>query len=194
MKIQLVALNEPLLLKAFQNIEDELDGDNIEAIDGDILLVETDALVSPANSFGFMDGGIDMAYSLFYGWDVQHVLQEIIRENHEGELFVGQAAIVALPDVGTATNLISAPTMRVPTVLPKDTINPYLATRAALRLAVQSKMDSIAFPGMGTGCGRVSAKVAERQMLQAIIDVRSNVRFPVTLQRAIESHINLIGD
>lgn len=26
--------------------------------------------VSPANSFGFMDGGIDMAYSLHFGWQL----------------------------------------------------------------------------------------------------------------------------
>lgn len=26
--------------------------------------------VSPANSFGFMDGGIDMAYSLHFGWQM----------------------------------------------------------------------------------------------------------------------------
>ena len=27
-----------------------------------------DAIVSPANSFGFMDGGIDYAYSDHFGW------------------------------------------------------------------------------------------------------------------------------
>lgn len=26
--------------------------------------------VSPANSFGFMDGGIDLAYSLHFGWQM----------------------------------------------------------------------------------------------------------------------------
>lgn len=26
--------------------------------------------VSPANSFGFMDGGIDMAYSVHFGWQM----------------------------------------------------------------------------------------------------------------------------
>ena len=28
-----------------------------------------DAFVSPANSFGFMNGGVDLAYSDHYGWD-----------------------------------------------------------------------------------------------------------------------------
>jgi len=29
-----------------------------------------DFQVSPANSFGFMDGGIDMAYSSRFGWQM----------------------------------------------------------------------------------------------------------------------------
>ena len=29
-----------------------------------------DAIVSPANSFGFMDGGIDMVYSKRFGWQM----------------------------------------------------------------------------------------------------------------------------
>ena len=33
--------------------------------------VKADAIVSPANSFGFMDGGIDMVYTKRFGWGVQ---------------------------------------------------------------------------------------------------------------------------
>ena len=29
-----------------------------------------DAIVSPANSFGFMDGGIDYCYSEHFGWQM----------------------------------------------------------------------------------------------------------------------------
>jgi hypothetical protein len=35
---------------------------------GDIFGEPADAIVSPANSFSFMDGGIDLAYSLRFGW------------------------------------------------------------------------------------------------------------------------------
>lgn len=38
---------------------------------GSIFEVACDALVSPANSFGYMDGGLDMAISRFFGWHVQ---------------------------------------------------------------------------------------------------------------------------
>lgn len=72
-----------------------------------------DMIVSPANSFGFMDGGIDYWYSVFFGWHLQDQVQASIRTHHQGELLVGQAFSVA-------TNhkqfpwLICAPTMRLP--------------------------------------------------------------------------------
>ena len=58
---------------------------------GSILDLKCDAVVSPANSFGFMDGGIDMAYSQHFGWHVQERLQELIRQQHHGELLVGRS-------------------------------------------------------------------------------------------------------
>ena len=36
-------------------------------VEGDILEGQFDAVVSPANSFGFMDGGIDLAYRRYFG-------------------------------------------------------------------------------------------------------------------------------
>src|SRR5437899_8599447 len=61
---------------------------------GSILDLSVDAVVSPANSFGFMDGGIDHRYSHHFGWEVQDRLQELIRTRHHGELLVGAAEIV----------------------------------------------------------------------------------------------------
>jgi len=40
--------------------------DGIKIIEGDILVGTADAVVSPANSFGYMDGGIDLAYRKFF--------------------------------------------------------------------------------------------------------------------------------
>ena len=89
---------------------------------GSIFDLSCDAVVSPANSFGFMDGGIDMLYTQYFGWQVQERLQEAIRERHHGELLVGQAEIVETdnPDLPF---LIAAPTMRVPMIL-RDSVTP----------------------------------------------------------------------
>lgn len=65
---------------------------------GDIFAEDADAVVSPANSFGFMDGGIDLAYSERFGWGLQARLQRHIAEHHLGELPVGQAVIVETLD------------------------------------------------------------------------------------------------
>ena len=105
---------------------------NVTVHRGSILDLRVDAVVSPANSFGFMDGGIDHLYSDCFGWDVQRRLQDIIRARHHGQLQVGVADIVEtrhprIPFV------IAAPTMRVPMIL-ADSVNPYLAARAALLL------------------------------------------------------------
>jgi O-acetyl-ADP-ribose deacetylase (regulator of RNase III) len=75
---------------------------------GDILDEPADAIVSPANSFGFMDGGVDLAYSLRFGWHVEERLRELLRSDHGGELVIGQAVILETGDAQFPL-LISAP-------------------------------------------------------------------------------------
>lgn len=70
---------------------------NVWIHEGDILANKADAILSPANSFGFMDGGIDLAYSNFFGWDLQDRLQETLRREHAGELPVGGAVVTPTP-------------------------------------------------------------------------------------------------
>ncbi len=171
---------------------------------GNILDVPSDAVVSPANSFGFMDGGIDMHYSRHFGWGLQTKLRTAILEKHHGELLVGQAEIVETGDMAHPF-LIAAPTMRVPMVLGDKTIHPYLATRAVLRLLKSGRFASgenisdhvatVSFPGMGTGVGRVPPAVCARQMRQAIEDVLIHpVRLPTSWAEASENHQLLYTD
>lgn len=147
---------------------------------GSIFDLSCDAVVSPANSYGFMDGGIDMLYSEVFGWDVQERLQAVIREKHHGELLVGAAEIVET-NYPTLPFLIAAPTMRVPMIL-QHSVNPYLAARAVLLLVkhgtfthgrnagkpVADFVNSIAFPGLGTGVGRIGPNTCARQVRAAI--------------------------
>lgn len=88
MNIVLAAV-EPPLADAWEQFCGDLDF--VTVYRGSILNVDCDAVVSPANSYGFMDGGIDMLYSRHFGWDVQARLQAAIRERHDGELLVGTA-------------------------------------------------------------------------------------------------------
>ncbi len=174
---------------------------------GSIFDLSCDAVVSPANSFGFMDGGIDMLYSQYFGWQVQERVQKAIRTQHHGELLVGQAEIVETdnPDLPF---LIAAPTMRVPMIL-RDSVNPYLAARAALLLVkhgtfdsgtyagekIADFVDSIAFPGLGTGVGQVGPNTCAHQVRAAIKDVLlAQGEFPVSWADAQARHQRLYTD
>jgi O-acetyl-ADP-ribose deacetylase (regulator of RNase III) len=146
---------------------------NVHISGGDIFepAVQADAIVSPANSFGYMDGGIDLVYLGRFGWQLQERLQSHLREQHDGELPVGQAAIVETLDPGLPY-LISAPTMRVPMDVSR-TPNAYLAFRAAIRAAKshaggkRRQIRSILCPGLCTAIGRMQPEVAARQMATA---------------------------
>ncbi len=170
---------------------------------GSIFEVQCDALVSPANSFGFMDGGLDMAISQFFGWHVQERLQRLIQTKHHGELLVGAAEIVET-DHPRIPYVISAPTMRVPMIL-KDTVAVYLAIRAILLLvkygcfedgaAIADKVKVVALPGMGTGVGQVPPAIFARQMKKAAEDViEEKRRFPGSWWEAAEQHQALYSD
>lgn len=179
-------------VKAFDSFA--VPGVEVEIHHDNILNLSAECIVSPANSYGFMDGGIDLAYINHFGWDVQRQLQTLIRHRPMQELLVGEALTV---DTGHESfpNLIAAPTMRVPMILPLDTVNPYLATRAAL--AEATHCESIAFPGMGTGVGRVPLDVCAKQMRQAIDDHfgrRSVYAFPGSWHIAQTRHQLLYGD
>lgn len=157
-----------------------------EAHHGSIFDYPADAIVSPANSFGFMDGGIDLAYSERFGWDVQDSLQETIRRLPCGELLIGQAVSLALERKDFAW-LISAPTMRVPMVIP-DPNHVRIATRAAVREAMRLELTSVAIPGMGAGSGKVLPVWVAHMMKAGIEDALNPKPFPRSLNVAIAHH------
>jgi O-acetyl-ADP-ribose deacetylase (regulator of RNase III) len=142
---------------------------------GDIFGVKADAIISPANSFGFMDGGIDLAYSRRFGWQLQERLQELLRQEYEGELPVGMAVLLETGD-SELPYLISAPTMRAPTNV-SDTLNAYLAFRAALRVIQKhnaqfpDSIQSVLCPGLATATGEMPVEICAKQMHAAYIQV-----------------------
>ncbi len=169
MKIILSAI-EPKLINAWKEFFSE--EESVHIIESDITTLACDAIVSPANSFGFMDGGLDYALSVRFGWDLEKKLQQRIKELPEGELLVGQALLLETGDT-QVPYLISAPTMRVPTNFNIDTsVNAYLAMKATLIVATrEEKISSVAVPGLCTGVGRMQPMIAARQMYQAYKEI-----------------------
>ena len=168
-KLILVA-PEALLYEAFCESFDPLP--NVEVIHNYFeWLTEFDCLVSPANSFGMMDGGMDAAITQFFGVSLERNVQTQILETYLGEQPIGTSMIV---ETGHPQHpyLAHTPTMRVPMII-KGTDIPYSAMWAML-LAVRQHnqqshkpIESIACPGLGTGIGQVPYREAARQMALA---------------------------
>ncbi|MCI0998964.1 macro domain-containing protein [Ochrobactrum sp. C6C9] len=159
---------------------------SLDAECGSIFDHPADAIVSPANSFGFMDGGIDLAYSEHFGWGVQEEVQSLIQREFDGELLIGQALSVktGAPDFPT---LISAPTMRIAMIIP-DPNHIRMATKAAIKEALRIGAKSVAIPGMGAGCGQVRPEWVACMMKAGIEDALLPKPFPQTLNVACAHH------
>lgn len=157
--------------------------------------MNSEAIVSPANSFGFMDGGIDGVYSTFFGWKMSERLRSQIRLHHDGELLVGNYEVVEIfQDKSDASipYLISVPTMRTPQNV-SHTVNAYLAFRAALRAAKKFNFHSILSPGMATAIGQMPFEQAAIQMRQAYNEITSGEKpiFDTLTQAHIRHHMML---
>ncbi len=170
---------------AFKDVED------VAVISGSIFDLKVDAIVSPANSFGFMDGGLDYLISKNMGWDIQKNLQQTINDEYNGELLVGQACVI--PTTHTIPFVISAPTMRVPTFIGRKSINVYLASKAIFNCVNnwnttnEQQINTVAIPGLGTGTGRVPYDICANQMLKAYLDVKYPVR-TISLKEVTDRH------
>lgn len=157
------------------------DDDRVEAIRGDFFDHPADAMLSPANSFGIMDGGLDLAIRDRLGFAVERRLRRQIVDRFHGELPVGMALVVPTEHEQWPF-LVSAPTMRVPEPVP-HTLNAFLAFRAALVAIWQHNKDpdatpirSLVCPGLATGIGHMSPRRCAGQMRAAWREVDGRPR------------------
>ncbi|UMP02648.1 macro domain-containing protein [Amycolatopsis sp. EV170708-02-1] len=165
---------DDLLAQAWTTVADTVDG-RVFVHRGSVLDVVAQAVVSPANSYGWMRGGIDAVYARAYPGVEQNVRSAVLAY-HGGELPIGEAVIVPTGEAEPAW-LISAPTMREPGErLPRDTVHPYLAARAVFQQWRDGSLDqgrvrdlvhTIAMPGLGTGVGGVAPATCARQVAAA---------------------------
>lgn len=161
---------------------------NVEIHTDSIFNVEAQAIVSPANSFGFMDGGLDQAImDRFPG--IQKTVQDLIKSRDMKELLVGEALVAHTHDEKTPY-LIVAPTMRIPMKI-GDTVNAYLAMKAILNKVIYSPIESVAIPGLGTGIGGMDYLVAAAQMRQAYDDLDDFNDFPESTLDARNRHYRM---
>ncbi len=131
-------------------------------------VLDFDCMVSPANSFGLMDGGVDAAIIDFFGAKLMSDVQQYILKEYLGEQPVGSSFIIS---TGHPKHpwLAHTPTMRVPMEITR-TDNVYLAMWAMLRAVHQHnerqqlRIGKVVCTGLGTGTGQVPPREAARQM------------------------------
>lgn len=131
-------------------------------------LEEYDCLVSPANSYGSLSGGVDYHIREYFGRQLESRVQDYIAQYYFGEQPVGTSFII---DTGHPTHpfLAHTPTMRVPLKI-QHTDNVYDAMRALLMTVFRFNsvnndvIKTVACTGMGTLIGGMEPRIAVGQM------------------------------
>ncbi|WP_367139323.1 MULTISPECIES: macro domain-containing protein [Streptomyces] len=145
------------------------DTPGIEIRKGSILDENVDAWVTPTNSRGRMDGGVDAAIKRYLGAGIQLRVQRAIRDQFGGSLPVGSAVCVPSGAVNPKF-LISTPTMEHSSENVSETLNVALACAAAFQAIhrrneeAPGSIESVALVGMGARTGRVPARVCANLM------------------------------
>ena len=163
MELWLVDINSELIEaweKEFQEFPE------VRIREGDILKIAENTIVSPANSYGYMDGGIDHIYTNYFGIKPQEEIQKLISLRPEGQLPIGAAVMVQTGNK-KIPYMISAPTMIGPEPVPPS--NAFFAMSAILQNATKNKklVKKVFCPGLTTGVGQVPCKDAAREMADA---------------------------
>ncbi|MER5933545.1 macro domain-containing protein [Streptomyces sp. NPDC002054] len=145
------------------------DSPGIEIRKGSILDEEVDAWVSPTNSRGRMDGGVDAVIKRYLGAGIQLRVQRAIRDGFAGSLPVGSA--VCVPSGATNPKfLISTPTMETSVQNVSETLNVALGCAASFQAihrqnkVAPGSIRSVALVGMGARTGKVPARVCANLM------------------------------
>jgi len=147
----------------------------VKVMNGDLLRLARNCVVSPANSQGFMDGGIDRAFVSFFGMQIETKVRDAIARYPEGRLQIGSGLIVSTGHA-VIPFLLVAPTMEAPEAV--EPSNAYRAMRAILRIGSAHKEigRDIFCPGLCTGVGDVLPSDAAKEMFRAYEDWRQTRR------------------
>ncbi|MEV0393727.1 macro domain-containing protein [Polymorphospora rubra] len=136
---------------------------------GSILNHQVDAWVSPTNSLGRMDGGVDAVIRRHLGAGIQLRVQRAIKDRFGGVLPVGSAVCVP-SGAENPRFLISTPTMVQSAENVSETLNVALACAAAFQaIHIQNRrapgsIASVALVGMGAATGEVPPRVCANLM------------------------------
>lgn len=160
-RVVLVDIN-PKMIKAWQETFEE--NPEVEVVQGSMLEQAVDAFVTPTNSRGSMDGGLDAVLKKHFGSSIETRVQQAIGKAYSGVMPVGHATCVPT-NKRRPRWLISTPTMVSSSEDISDTMNVALACAAAFQavhiqnMQEPGSIESVALPGLGANTGRVPAEI-----------------------------------
>ena len=132
-----------------------------------------ECIVSPANSFGYMNGGYDKAITDYFGVEVEKEVQRFINTHLFGEQPVGTSIMVDIPK--TNKKLIHTPTMRLPSSI-KDEMIIYQCMRSTLMCAIKGKVKSIVIPAFGGATGKAKPSIIAKYMSAAYKQIVEHIK------------------
>ncbi|MGB2490254.1 MAG: macro domain-containing protein [Candidatus Puniceispirillaceae bacterium] len=140
---------------------------------GSPLAFDIDAVVSPANTAGIMNGGFDAALRRFFGITLEYRVRMRIKDNpiSVGEAFAIQTVhprikwLIVSPTVSIAADGLSG----VPSVAYTCGYNSVIAAHKA-------GASVLGMTGLGTGAGGLSVRDAVRNQCDGIEDALNDIR------------------
>ena len=145
----------------------------VSVVCGNILSLAHNAIVSPANSYGYMDGGIDELYVQYFGLQIQDRVQDAISRRQEGYLPVG-ASLVVKTGHPKIPYLVVSPTMIIPEPVPPS--NCFFAMAATLSTASRiAAITHLFCPGLATGMGKSPLILPQKKWQMPIESGRSEM-------------------
>jgi O-acetyl-ADP-ribose deacetylase (regulator of RNase III) len=147
----------------------------IRVIDSDVRDLFNDynigAIVSPANSFGYMNGGIDEVYmELFQNIQtmVQNTITSVGLKTTDNREYLPIGSSITVPTKNKKCPfLIVSPTMFFPGNI-LGTNNVFISFISILHIVKQNKDTIIACPNLGTGVGQIPINLSIDQIESAI--------------------------
>jgi O-acetyl-ADP-ribose deacetylase (regulator of RNase III) len=145
----------------------------IEVIQGDITGQDVDAIVNAANNELILGSGVAGAIRRKGGPTIQEEC------NRHGAIRVGDAALTGGGNL-SARYVIHAATMGFWQPTTAKTLES--STKASLKIAVEHKFESVAFPALGTGVSGFPVEECARIMIQVTKDHFKKNSYPKKVQ------------
>lgn len=191
-KVVLVDINKKMV-EAWREVFE--DHPEVEIVQGSMLDQKTTAWVSPTNTYGTMDGGLDGVIKTHIGSVIEKRLKDELTRLYQGKLPLGVATCV---ETGRdqPRYLISTPTMHSSSEDVSDSLNTALACAAAFQaVKLQNKKSpgsiaSVALPGLGANTGRVPVDICADLMWTGYRLFREeDIADFAALRKALESEL-----